>query len=178
MPKLIISLAQLYFAVKPLPFCSLNEDTDIFVGILETHTCLLHCNQYFLKLSMLKNGALATALAIWCASTATAFINTAPASQHQRPTVTAAFGLTQQHNSLLSTKICVPLRSSTSRKLAADDDDDEDDDDDDDGYDDPLSKGVDSVSWLPSVTLGKVDSGSGGEVGLFIAWKISFVSPY
>lgn len=44
-------------------------------------------------------------------------------------------------------------------QLAADDDDeDEDDDDDEEEEKGPLSKGIDSVSWLPSVVGGKGDN--------------------
>ena len=41
-------------------------------------------------------------------------------------------------------------RTTTARKLA-EQDDSEDEDNDDEDYDEPLAKGIDSVSWLPTV---------------------------
>mmetsp|Transcript_7314 Transcript_7314/g.15657 ORF Transcript_7314/g.15657 Transcript_7314/m.15657 type:complete len:465 (-) Transcript_7314:148-1542(-) len=49
----------------------------------------------------------------------------------------------------------LPREFSTRRFAALDDDDEDDDDDDDKG---PLAKGIDSVSWLPSVAGAKGDN--------------------
>ena len=62
---------------------------------------------------------------------------------------------------------CQPYRRRliTTTKAVADDDndeeeedDDDDDDDDDEDDEDPLSKGIDSVSWLPTVVGAKASS--------------------
>lgn len=67
---------------------------------------------------------------------------------------TLAFGLSVRNTERLSTH-----RIPTARRLA-------EKDDDEDGYDEPLAKGVDSVSWLPTVAgASSVDSGSEGGNG-------------
>jgi len=50
----------------------------------------------------------------------------------------------------LSFSVSAPRRLSTKRRLALDDDEDDEDDFEDD-EDEPLSEGVDSVSWLPTL---------------------------
>jgi hypothetical protein len=51
-----------------------------------------------------------------------------------------------------------PIKSTSSRLFLSADDDDEDEEDDDTEQKGPLSNGIDSVSWLPSVSGARGDN--------------------
>jgi hypothetical protein len=78
-------------------------------------------------------------------------------------------GLTTTFGANSNVKLLQPTRGFNTQLYAADDDDDDYDDDDDDDEDEgPLAKGVDSVSWLPTVAGGEGEDISGvREVRLF-----------
>lgn len=93
-------------------------------------------------------------MALGCSLSTTSAFSVQLQSQHLQP---RSFGVVSVRSNKAN---CVSYsRVKTQRKLA-------ENDDEEDGYDEPLSKGVDSVSWLPTVVGAKsVEADSeGGEV--------------
>lgn len=100
------------------------------------------------------SGVLAVALALCSSSTSLGFTSKGlqPRQRIQNGVQPLAFGLVNGRSNVAGFG-----RVQTQRRLA--------DGDDEEDYDEPLAKGVDSVSWLPSVAGGGSVVAAGSEAG-------------